>query len=434
MTDSEKPIRRLRLLVIAGAYVFPSEGRPNAGIFFANLLRRLLPLTDRLAVVVPTAYVPAPLAMLPRFAAQARASPHAFWHDIEVFRPRYLSLRAATHNWFQSRSACLAAAPLCETLHRRHDFDLVLGNGLVAPAHIAQCVGARIGRPSVAWAIGSDVHTYPHWSEENLRLLRHNVRHCHMVLTTSEALRRDLLAACPGAGHVHTFYRGIDLACLDAPADRATSRAALGMAADQIYMLTAGDVHKAKGSEEFYVVFRRLASRRPNLAGLWVGSGMEEAGLRERAARDGLANRFTLTGHVPRSKVLDFMRAADLMLFPSHVEGLPNVVMEAMAAGLPVAASDVGGVGEIIADGVTGLCVPSGNVDAMAVAVERFLDQPVWAAAVAARGQQLIREHFDVSRNAPVLLEILEHVAAGKPADGPLSPGEGGQRFRPSTD
>ena len=408
----------MKILVVTNAGLFPSADKPWGGIFFANLLARLRPRLERLVVVAPTAYIPPPLDRLARFRRRTRR--RAVWRGIEVVRPPYLSLTLTRHLWFQARSFLRAAAPVCEALHRGGRFDVVVGYGFGPPAHAAQYVARAIGRPCVAWAIGTDVHTSPRESAENASLLRHNVRHVGLILTESDALRRDLVAACPPATHVHTYYKGIDLADLGAAGDRAALRGRLGLADDRTLMLMAGRVWRPKGAFEFYEAFKRLAGPWPALDALWVGDGLDAANLKALARRDGLAGRVTITGSVPRGRVFDTMRASDLLVFPSHAEGLPNVVMEAMAVGLPVVATDVGGMREVVLPEATGLLVPPRNVEALVAGIERVLRRPEEARAMAARGRRLIRDHFDVDRNASIALKILEHTARGGPADAPL--------------
>ena len=88
------PAEPLRILAITMAHLFPNQARPTAGIFFANLLRRLMPLVERLAIVVPTAYIPGFLQRLPRFSFRRKIARHERWHGLEVFRPSYLSNRS----------------------------------------------------------------------------------------------------------------------------------------------------------------------------------------------------------------------------------------------------------------------------------------------------------------------------------------------------
>jgi glycosyltransferase involved in cell wall biosynthesis len=410
----------VNILVIVGAYLFPSEGRPNAGIFFANLLKRWPALGARVVVVSPTAYIPAPLMGWRRFAHHRGIGGNQRWHGMEVFRPRYVSISIARHNWLQARSRRQSVMPLCLRLHRRIRFDLVLGFCLGPSAYAARCAAEELHLPCATWAIGSDVHTEPNLSAENADLFRHNVRHCDLMLAVSEAIRRQIVKRFPRARHVHTFYRGIDLDAVRAPADRPALRAELQLPANRLCMLSAGSVQKAKGVYEFYEAFKALAPRRPELSAVWVGAGAETPRLRDQAGRDGLSDRFTVTGLLPRRRVLQYMHAADVLAFPSHAEGLPNVVMEAMAARLPAVATDVGGTRELIVPEVTGMLVPPRDVPALADAVAFMLDHPRESRRMARRGRQLILEHFDVDRNAPVALSLFERVASGEAMDVPV--------------
>jgi len=420
----------MNLLVVADAGLFPHAANRMAGVFFGNFLRRIRPALGRLVVVQPWPYLPWPLVRMPRFATFRKGPAHEWWAGIEVYRPDFL-FAGARHLWPAARSACRAAWPLCERLHRRYRFDLVLGIPLGPPAHLAQYVARQLGLCCIGWATGSDVHDYPKRSAGNFRFLRHVVRQCDLVLTASDDLRQTLCTWFPCAKHVRTFYRGIDLDGLRQEADRHSLRRRLGLDPGRTYLIMAGAVRARKGAGEFYETFRRLAPSHPGLAAIWVGAGPEAGALEARAAEDGLADRFRVTGRVPRPTVLDHLRTADLMVFPSHAEGLPNVVAEALGAGLPVVAADVGGVRELIRDGVTGLLVPPGDVDALAGAASRLLGDPDWARSLGRNGRRLVLEHFDAARNAETALTIFEGAAAGGAFDGPLprayglAPGEG---------
>lgn len=403
----------LRILVITNAYTFPSEGRPTGGIFFANLLRRLLEMGERIVVVTPVAFIPPPLLRLRRFRQQRLTCHHDWWHGIEVWRPAYFSIRSSRHLWIQARFFCASAARMYWRLRANHAFDVVVGYGLGPAAHAAQFVARGLNRPAVSWAIGTDTHTRPRLSGENLRLLIHNVCHNNMVLTESEDIRQIIVRTCPETKHVHTYYKGIDLAGLKERADRLALRQSLGMGPRRTYMMSAGAVVRPKGVWEFYETFRRLAAERDDLSAIWVGDGAERAALQQRTRAEGLASRFTITGRIPREQVLRTMIAADLMVFPSHAEGLPNVVMEALAAGLPVVTTDVGGVKEVIREGVTGLLVPPKDVPSLTEATRRILQNPGLGKRMAAVARPFILEHFDVDRNASIAREILERIASG---------------------
>jgi glycosyltransferase involved in cell wall biosynthesis len=215
---------------------------------------------------------------------------------------------------------------------------------------------------------------------------------------------------------VHTFYWGTDLSAVVEPGvDRSATRQALGLDAGARYMLCAGLAAAAKGTGEFYEAFRVLSGRIPDLRAVWVGDGPEAQGLRDRARGDGLAGRFLVTGQVPRAEVLQYMHAADVMALATYAEGLPNVVLEAMASGLPVVTTPVGGIPEVIADGRTGLLVPVGDAPALAAAVGRLLADPAQARQMGQRGRAFVHRYFDGRANARVILDIFRRLVAGSP-------------------
>ena len=346
---------------------------------------------------------------------------HYYWEGIEVFRPWYLVL-GRRHLGFNARSFFLSVETLCESLHARRNYGVIVGYNLAAAAHVSQCLAKRFRRPSVSWAIGSDVNTYGGFSAENMRLLRHNIRHTDLILTESNALRSEVFRVLAGPGRVCTYYKGIDLGELQDVADRKLLRRELGLAPDGLYAVSAGRVCKGKGSQEFYQVLSRLAKSCPKLNMIWVGDGPDANSLRKIAAEAGLDNRFKITGFVSRGEVLRYMAACDMLVFPSYAEGVPNAVMEAMATGIPVIASDVGGIGEIIADGFTGRIVPPRNINRLVEVVEEVLGDPQSAKEMAERGRGFIRKYFDVDRNATVAADLLNKIAIDGPGNVKISP------------
>ena len=396
--------------------LFPSRAKPLSGRFYAELLVRLPPCGVQATVVSPrSGMAEARGGRGLRFLMDPKVDRHYRWKGLEVFRPRYFLFLGRRHLGVNARSFCSSSAPVCQTLHRIRGFDLVVGYGMAASAHAAQYMAKALGLRSVCWAMGSDINTVRTFSRENERLLRHNIRYSDLILTESDALRRAILAIAPEAKHVCTYYKGIDLTGLKMLPDRSEVRQQLGLAGDAIYMISAGQLRKSKGSEEFYEAFRRLARPHPALRAIWIGDGPEAEPLQVRARSDGLGERFSVTSYVPHATVLEYMAASDLFAFASHAEGLPNVVMEAMGAGLPCVVTDVGGVREVIAEGLTGWLVPPRDVNRFTGALDKVLGDPAEAQEVALRGRALILKYFDVGKNVPVAANILRQAATMGP-------------------
>jgi glycosyltransferase involved in cell wall biosynthesis len=153
---------------------------------------------------------------------------------------------------------------------------------------------------------------------------------------------------------------------------------------------SVGRLTYQKAPEDFLAAIRAVG--RPGVVGVWIGDG-ELAGRIARRARS-LAPRVVLAGERP--DVLELLPAFDVFLLPSRYEGLPTAVVEAMACGVPVVATAVNAVSDVVMPGETGLLVPPGRPDLMADAVRYLLDQPAAAARMAGAARARLGHRFDV--------------------------------------
>jgi glycosyltransferase involved in cell wall biosynthesis len=135
-----------------------------------------------------------------------------------------------------------------------------------------------------------------------------------------------------------------------------------------------------------------------------VGEGPARAAVESEIGRLGLDAFVALTGD--RDDVPELLATSDVFVLSSRSEGGPISVLEAMAAGLPVVASDVGGVREQVDEGVSGLLVPAGDPAALAAALERVLGDPQLRRDLGAAGRGLVRERFDLARQQRLHLEL----------------------------
>ena len=163
---------------------------------------------------------------------------------------------------------------------------------------------------------------------------------------------------------------------------RAAARRALGVPDGGALCVAVGNLYPVKD----HATLLRAQAELPDARVAIAGRGDEEAPLRRLAGELGLADRLHLLGL--RDDVDTVLAAGDVFVQPSRSEGLPLAVLEAMAAGLPVVATRVGGVAEAVAEGETGYLVPSGDPPALAAALRKVLAAPDRGAALGARGRQ----------------------------------------------
>ncbi|MFD2093991.1 glycosyltransferase family 4 protein [Blastococcus deserti] len=187
-------------------------------------------------------------------------------------------------------------------------------------------------------------------------------------------------------------------------------RARLHLPPERRIVLSVGRMVDVKGHRFVLGAVDKVVRSRPEAAFVWVGSGPLERELRERVRLMGLEDWVWFAGE--RSDVPDLMAAADVFLLASAVEGLPLVVLEAMAAALPVVATRVPGTSEVVVDGVTGRLVErgrldgTGDIDALATAILQPLEDPELASAWGRAGLARVQHEFTSERMAQQTAEV----------------------------
>jgi glycosyltransferase involved in cell wall biosynthesis len=193
------------------------------------------------------------------------------------------------------------------------------------------------------------------------------------VVCVSEGVRRNYLAEVGAPPEkVAVLYNGIDLEAMQAePVDRAGVREELGMPPDALVAVCVARLAPQKEHPLLIEAFARAAARNDRARLLLVGDGPTREAVAEKCRAPEVGGRVVMAGE--RSDVFRILRAADLAVLASTREGFSNVVLECLAAGLPLVATDVGGNREAMDGEAAGLLVPARDVEALAAALERML-------------------------------------------------------------
>jgi glycosyltransferase involved in cell wall biosynthesis len=327
-----------------------------------------------------------------------------------------------------------------ERLFRDRNFDVVHTHCAKAGA-IGRVAAYRTGTPQI-------VHTYHgfafHQFQSKARrqayvaIERRLGRYTHLALcvgagVAAEAVRRRLIAP--------ERIRTIGVAVKDAAATAASmsaarpearrhARMALGLPADAPVVGVVGRLTYQKAPEDFIAAMQAL--RRPDVIGVWIGDG-ELAERINCLAQAANGTRIVLAGE--RSDVLDVLPALDVFVLPSRYEGLPTAIVEAMICGVPVIATAVNAVPDLVIPGETGLLVPPGRTDLLAAAVSHLLDAPAVARrmAVAARAHVGDRYSEPALRDALTAAYALSRGSQPSPTAAPLSRAPGWAGGCPAT-
>jgi glycosyltransferase involved in cell wall biosynthesis len=325
---------------------------------------------------------------------------------------------AAVAQAFRARPARLAPPKkvyVCDLLRAVALADRILAAGDVRHLHAHFAHGATTVTWLAAVITGVPFSFTGHAKDiykESLNpagLLRRKLLAARFTVTCTEANREHLRALAPEAV-VHRVHHGLnaDLAQLlgvEAPARPDPE--------PTLRVLAVGRLVRKKGFDVLVEACAELVRRGVPFEARIVGEpGDQSAPLAELVARRGLAERVRLLGPLGQDGLLAEYRAADVFCLPCRIvaggdrDGIPNVLVEAMACGLPIVTTDVSGIPELVRDGDTGIVVPPDDPRALAAALVRVREDPAYARRLAATGARLVRERFDGDRLARQLADL----------------------------
>ena len=259
---------------------------------------------------------------------------------------------------------------------------------------------------------------------EPRRVQQYRMGSVDRILTVSEQIRETGLRGGLLPERVQTCYSGLDLDGVPRTADGAAVRSRYGFDEKTFLVGAVANLFPRKGYEHLIRAVHLAAPNVPTVGCLIVGEGDPgyRAGL-DALTRDlGLAGRVVFAGF--QSDVFPYLAAMDLFVLPSVMEGFGIALLEAMAMGRPVVATKVGGVPEVVEEGVTGLLVPPADPASLARAIVRLAEAPELRRQLGGAGAERVRERFHVTRMSEQLQGVYEELlkppaAARAGGDGP---------------
>lgn len=285
----------------------------------------------------------------------------------------------------------------------------------LAYASIWGCLAGALARVPVVVTFHVAPSTDPLWSREGLRrVLR--IRLANALARRAVAVSGAVRVAWGREGldrdKVEVIHNGVALEALPTdPTPRAGIglREELGIDPDSRIVLTVSVLRSGKGMPDLLSAIARLVAAGEDVTLLLAGDGPLHEELERRLGAEELRDRVHLLGF--RRDVPSLLATADVFALPSRWDALPTALLEAMAAGLPVVATETGGIPEIVEDGVSGLLVPPGDPGRLAEALERILGDPVLARRLGEGARERVRRDFSRERWCERLSALYETLA-----------------------
>ncbi|HTW08971.1 MAG TPA: glycosyltransferase [Acidimicrobiales bacterium] len=266
--------------------------------------------------------------------------------------------------------------------------------------------------PGAGWAWSLTMHGSTEFYSTERFNLRRKIPAAAAVICVSEFTRSQLmyLSTPEHWGKLRVVHSGVDLERY--PWQPPPERELIGA-------LCVSRLVPGKGLELLVDAISELAGRGTTVELTIVGDGPLEASLRDRGDRLGIAGQLRLVGAVGQDDMPGYYRENDVFCLPSFAEGVPVVLMEAMATGRPVVATRITGVPELVEDGISGLLVVPGSVGELVRALERLAADPELRAEMGMAGRKKVEEAFDARRCAAEAAEVFEQQAGtGRGHDG----------------
>jgi glycosyltransferase involved in cell wall biosynthesis len=361
--SSDTTMETIRLLTFSTLY--PNNMRPNHGIFVENRLRHLIADGRASATVVaPVPWFPSRSPRFGEWAAHAGVVAVETRHGIEVRHPRFPAvpmIGMSTAPYLLYRAVLPAVRRLLVAGQR---FDAIDAHYAYPDGVAAVWLGRALGLPVVVTARGTDLNLIPRYALPRA-LLRRMITDAAALVAVSAALKQALVSLGAPGSKVTVLRNGVDTS-LFRPGDRVAARAALGLTRPTL--LSVGLLIERKGHHRVIEAMTQL----PDFDLLIVGEGPEHEHLAALISQLDLEQRVRLLGARPHADLPPIYGAADILVLASSREGWANVLLEAMACGTPVVASNIWGNPEVVGEPAAGVLADENTPDGIAAAVRRL--------------------------------------------------------------
>lgn len=345
--------------------LFPNAAKPHHGIFTETTLRHQLATGDIQAkVVAPVPWFPFNHEFFGQYGTFARAPKVETRIGVEVSHPRYLVLPKVGMHVTPFTVAHSAKKTIGRMLDEGYEFDVIDAHYFYPDGVAAVLLGKYFRKPVVISALGTDINLILQYPIPRRMILWAGEQSAAMI-TVCDALRTEMIKFGMDGSRISTMRNGVDLE-LFRPVNRETTRKKLGM--DQFTLLSVGYLDPRKGHEHIICALAEL----PNVCLMIAGSGPDRKKLEELTKVAGVEERVTFLGPLSQESLREYYGAADALVLASSREGWANVLLEAMACGTPVVASNVWGTPEVVCNLAAGVLMPSRTPQGVAAGVRQL--------------------------------------------------------------
>ena len=357
--------------------MFPSNEDPVPGIFVHGL-SEVIARKNKVVVIHPQIWNPL------RGKFHRKSNYYSHFNDIEIYRPKLFVLPKGDRLFFRAIVFFFSALSLIIKLRKQFHFDLIHAH-MACPAGFAGVLlGIIFNKPVIVTAHGSDIHSFPkHFFLK--RLVIFTLKKATKVVAVSQSLKESISKMVGSQKELFVIRNGVNYEIFS-PMDKTKTRGNLHLPINKKIILFIGSLIPIKGVDVLLRAFACMNKKNTNL--LLVGKGASESELKALAKELHIETQVCFIGSKIHDEIPLWLNACDVFCLPSYNEGFPAVIIEALACGMPVVSTEVGGIPEAIANESLGILVKPGNKDELALALTKALKKEWDYHAIAEYGKR----------------------------------------------
>jgi teichuronic acid biosynthesis glycosyltransferase TuaC len=398
--------------ILAISHLFPNLKEKRYGIFVARQLSEISRLGAEITVIVPRVWCPGLFRRFERWKNQDHRCPLCRFEGLETISVPYLRMPGNFYNRWSGLAAFWAMRSKALELHNSKKFDVIYATDFFPDGDAAVRLAKYLKFPAACLGIGVDVNITAHSSKIIHRHFVRTVKELDGTLACGKSVA-DGIKAIIGKRPL-CVYGVLDLHEFSPVPDKIPTRKELNLPPDKTIALYAGYLTKRKGVYDLLEAIYRVQKKHPDILLVMCGTGPEEAVLKRLIREKGMERMVRIAGEVEPEQMNKWMQASDLFVLASHTEGMPNVVTEAMACGLPVVTTAVGGLPEAVGDCDGVILVPPENIDKLEKAIMKVISNNQLQEQMGIAARKRAEEKFSGKHNARLILDYLQKIVKQK--------------------